>query len=129
MPAKILIVEDEILVALQLEDVLTDAGHAVVGVVPERGALSRVVDPPQVALVDVNLRDGPSGPLIARELAEAYGTLIVYVTANPDQIDVPASTAIGVVPKPFSPPAILAAIAYALAGGEEIERPKELQRL
>ena len=127
MTAKILIVEDEILVAMQLEDVLTDAGHAVVGVVPDHRSLARLAEVPQIALVDINLRDGRSGPMIARELSANFGTRIVYVTANPDQIDVPAPTAMGVVSKPFSPQAVLGAIAYALAGGEGIERPRELK--
>jgi DNA-binding response OmpR family regulator len=111
--ADVLIVEDEFLVALQLEDILADAGHRVVGIAPDRDAIHRIDTPPQVALVDLNLRDGASGPTIARHLADRYGTVIVYVTANPAQIGTPAPTAIGVVHKPFSQHAILAAVALA----------------
>jgi DNA-binding response OmpR family regulator len=114
--ANVLIVEDEFLVALQLEDILTDAGHTVVGIVPDRAAVQALNEPPEVALVDLNLRDGPSGPIIAWILAEKYGTVIVYVTANPGQIGTPAPTAIGVVQKPFSQDAILAAVALARHG-------------
>jgi DNA-binding response OmpR family regulator len=117
--AGILIVEDEFLVALQLEDILTDAGHRVVGIVPDQASIHRLDEPPEVALVDLNLRDGPSGPAIARLLAEKFGTTIVYVTANPGQIGAPAPTAIGVVQKPFSQRAILTAIAMALNGEAE----------
>lgn len=123
MGAKILIVEDEFLVALQLEDMLSDAGHEVIGIVPDRASLCTVAEPPQVALVDLNLRDGPSGPQIARELAEKYGTRVVYVTANPQQIGEPAPTAVGVVQKPFSPSAILAAIRYASADATTTHAP------
>ena len=126
MTTKILIVEDEILVALQLEDVLTDAGHAVLGVVPDRCGLSRISEPPQVALVDVNLRDGRSGPSIAHELADTFGTRIVYVTANPDQIGIPASTAVGYVGKPFCGPAILEAVNFAMHGLTDVDRPTAL---
>ena len=42
------------------------------------------------ALVDVNLRDGPSGPVIARQLANGFGTKIVYVTASSSDIGEPA---------------------------------------
>jgi DNA-binding response OmpR family regulator len=123
--ANVLIVEDEFLVALQLEDILTDAGHKVIGIVPDQAALHAIAEPPEVALVDLNLRDGPSGPGIARQLAERFGTAIVYVTANPVQIGRPAPTAIGVVHKPFSQGAILAAISLATQG--EVERlPAEL---
>jgi len=114
--ANVLIVEDEFLVALELEDILTDAGHTVVGIVPDQAAIHRLDKTPEVALVDINLRDGPSGPTIARQLAERFGTIIVYVTANPGQIGQPAATALGVVQKPFSQHPILAAIALAVNG-------------
>lgn len=115
----VLIVEDEFLVALQLEDILTDAGHNVVGIVPDHASVGKLAAPPKVALVDLNLRDGPSGPTIARLLAEQYGTFIIYVTANPAQIDQPAPTAVGVIQKPFSHQAILAAVALAANGGSD----------
>lgn len=109
----VLIVEDEFLVALQLEDILTHAGHRVIGIVPDQASVHALPEPPDVALVDLNLRDGPSGPTIAQQLAERYGTVIVYVTANPSQIEQPVSTALGVVQKPFSQHSILAAVALA----------------
>lgn len=122
--ANVLIVEDEFLVALQLEDILTDAGHRVVGIVPDEASAHVIEERPQVALVDLNLRDGPSGPTIAQQLAERYGTVIVYVTANPAQIGQPAPTALGVVQKPFSHHAILAAVALALNGEAEHVPPE-----
>jgi len=127
MGATVLIVEDEILVALQLEDMLSDAGHRVVGIIPDHASLRNIPDPPQVALVDLNLRDGPTGPEIARNLSEIFGTKIVYVTANPGQIGEPAPTAIGVIQKPFSQTGILAAIACATGGMscDEISREFE----
>lgn len=126
-PVKVLIVEDEFLVALQLEDILTGAGHSVLGIVCDRASVGTVCEAPQVALVDVNLRDGPSGPEIARQLSRLYGTAIIYVTANPDQIDQPAPTAIGVVQKPFSNTGILAALHYAADGREDAVSPPELE--
>jgi len=122
--ANILIVEDEFLVALELEDILTDAGHTVVGIAPDQAAVQKLDRTPQVALVDLNLRDGPSGPTIARQLAERFGTIIVYVTANPGQIGTPASTALGVVQKPFSQRAILAAVSLALKAEAGILPPE-----
>lgn len=126
---KILIVEDEFLVALQLEDILADGGHAVIGTFPDRASLQTLGEAPDVALVDLNLRDGLTGPAIARDLAGLYGSRVIYVTANPGQIDMPAATAIGVVQKPFTRQAILSAISYALSGCPDIGRPAELERL
>lgn len=126
---KVLIVEDEFLVALQLEDILADGGHAVVGTVPDKASLSMLGDAPDVALVDLNLRDGLTGPLIAQELATRFGARVIYVTANPGQIDAPAPTAVGIVQKPFTRQAILGAIAYVLAGCPDAARPAELEPL
>ena len=126
---KVLIVEDEFLVALQLEDILEDGGHAVVGTVPDMASLSRLAEAPDVALVDLNLRDGLTGPTIARQLAGEFGSRVIYVTANPGQIDSPAPTAVGFVQKPFTRQSILAAISYALAGCPDAGRPAELEPL
>lgn len=126
---KVLIVEDEFLVALQLEDILEDGGHAVIGTVPDQASLRIVGEAPDVALVDLNLRDGLTGPAIARDLAMRFGSRVIYVTANPGQIDTPAPTAVGIVQKPFTRQAILAAIAYALAGCPDSGRPAELEPL
>lgn len=110
---RVLIVEDEFLIALQLEAILTGAGFQVVGIMSDRDGLAQVAEQPEVALVDINLRDGPTGCEIARELSDRFGTTIVYVTANPGQISEPAPTAIGVVHKPFSQMAIEAAVTRA----------------
>lgn len=126
---KVLIVEDEFLVALQLEDILADGGHAVIGTVPDMASLASLGDVPDVALVDLNLRDGLTGPDIARDLAGRYGVRVIYVTANPGQIGMPARTAVGVVQKPFTRQAILSAISYALAGCPDSARPAELEPL
>lgn len=114
MPATALIVEDEIFVALDLERILTDAGYAVKAIAADRvGALDAAADC-SFALVDINLRDGPTGPALAQTLAQDYGLKVVFVTANPGQIAHP-SGAVGYVRKPFSADAILAAAAAATA--------------
>lgn len=124
MHGKVLIVEDEFLVALQLEDMLMEAGHCVVGIASDQTAAHRIAEAPQVALVDLNLRDGPSGPAIASYLAERYGTSIIYVTANASDIAEPAPTTVGVVHKPFSQQAILNAVAFALNHSVDTSPPE-----
>ena len=109
-----LIVEDEIFVALDLERILTDAGYTVCAIAADRESALKVANQAAFAFVDINLRDGPSGPAIAREIAQTHGVKVVFVTANPAQIDgVPA---LGFVRKPFSEQSILAAA--RLAAGE-----------
>ncbi len=112
----VLIVEDELLVALDLEDILTSGGFDVLGIVADLKGADGIQRPPVVALVDLNLRDGPTGNEVARALARQYGTRIIFVTANPAQITDPPETAIGYVQKPFRPDVVVSAVAAAIAG-------------
>ena len=114
MPATALIVEDEIFVALDLERTLTDAGYKVAAIAADSDGAIEAARDCQFALVDVNLRDGPTGPSLATTLARDYGLKVVFVTANPAQID-GAKGALGYIRKPFSDAAILAAAAMASA--------------
>lgn len=127
--AKVAIVEDEFLVALQLEDIIMDGGHRVVATLSDLKSVEDMIHAPDVALVDLNLRDGPTGKHVAQILSERFGTRIIYVTANSGQIGLPAQTAIGVVHKPFSPKAIEQAVAYAVDESSTIVRPADLQPL
>lgn len=112
--AKILIVEDEFLVASHLEAILKDRGYMSVGIAPDLGAALELAEAkPDLALVDVNLRDGPTGPLIAERLA-AHGVGILFVTANPRMLEGAAVPAIGVLTKPWDEDVIGAAVDYAL---------------
>lgn len=110
-----LIVEDEIFVALDLERILTDAGYSVCAIAPDSEAAYAAAPECDFALIDVNLRDGCTGPDIARRMARDHGVKVVFVTANPSQIG-EAAHALGYVRKPFSEAAIIAAA--KLAGGE-----------
>lgn len=108
---KALIVEDEIFVALDLERILSDAGYLVVAIVADLKSALEVADQCEIAFVDVNLRDGASGPTIARAMTRDHGVKVVFVTANPAQID--GAPAVGFVRKPFSERAIRAAARVA----------------
>ena len=111
-----LIVEDEIFVALDLERILLDAGYHVCAIAPDRETALAAAPACDFALVDVNLRDGRTGPEVARRLAEEHGVRVVFVTANPSQIDRPAH-GLGYVRKPFCEAAILQAAREAEQGG------------
>ena len=114
-PARILIVEDEILVALEVEAVLEDVGYQVVGIAPDLQSAMRLADQPvDLALVDLNLRDGMTGPEIGRRLCERRGIAVLFVTANPRCLGDGIAGAIGVVTKPANETAMRAAVDYAL---------------
>ncbi|HEX7871471.1 MAG TPA: response regulator [Sphingobium sp.] len=116
----ILIVEDEVFVALDIERVLTDCGYAVAGIAMDRSEALDLAEGCTLALVDINLRDGRTGPQIAAELYERYGTRSVFVTANPAQIGTPPTGALGYVCKPFDRTMLRAAIEWALGDGHSM---------
>ena len=112
-----LIVEDEIFVALDLERILTDAGYAVAAIAADAETALAAAPNAGFAFVDVNLRDGMTGPAIAEQIARNHGVKVVFVTANPAQIG-SCPDALGYVRKPFRDEAILAAAALAAEGVE-----------
>lgn len=103
MQTKILIVEDEFIVALHLKQMLTALGFDIVGIAPDMNSACAFAEQnPDIALVDVNLRDGPTGPKIGEMLACEYGASVMFVTANPRQIyPIPAGP-VGVMSKPLN---------------------------
>jgi two-component system, response regulator PdtaR len=81
-----LIVEDEIMIALDLEDAMADLGFEVCALVPSdrRARLVAMRDQPDVVLVDVCLEGGREGIETARWLREVCGASIVFVTGCND---------------------------------------------
>ena len=66
-----------------------------------KSALELAETGPDLALVDLNLRDGLTGPQIARSLANRYGTKVLILTANPMEAGEPFDGLLGVVSKPW----------------------------
>ena len=100
---KVMVVEDQPILAMELELMLTDYDCEVVGLAMNQASallLARRYEP-DLAFVDVNLLDGLTGPLVAHELVERHGAAVVFMTANPEQIPEGFSGALGVVCKPF----------------------------
>jgi DNA-binding response OmpR family regulator len=115
MTKKVLIVEDEIFVALEIEQIVEDAGFEVQAIAADRATALDSAPDCDIALVDLNLRDGPTGPQIGLELASQHGVRVIYVTANPAQIGAASVAALGVITKPFRPHSISAALKLAAA--------------
>lgn len=113
-PLRFLIVEDEALLLMQLEASVEAEGHEVVGTAMTAGeaiALARVVEP-DVAFIDLQLLDGPSGIFVAQHLRGTEKTLFVFITANATRLPSDYEGAAGVVSKPFSQAGITATIRY-----------------
>ena len=85
---RVLIVEDEALVALTLEAMVEDMGHVVAGIAANpREALRLAHDAgPEVILMDVRLgRKGDEGIVTAAAIAAGSSASIIFVTAYGDQ--------------------------------------------
>jgi two-component system, response regulator PdtaR len=82
-----LIVEDEIMIALDLENAMLELGFDVCGLAPsDTKARSLGMDKePNIALVDVCLAGGREGIETARWLQDVCGTSVVFVTACNDE--------------------------------------------
>lgn len=129
MTARILIVEDEMLVACEMQAILDENGHECVGVAPDLAAASRFFDVPlDLALVDLNLRDGLTGPEIGAQLSRA-GVHVIFVTANPMLLGEGIAGTVGVLTKPTDEQTLLAAVDYALArsAGAAMDPPPTLR--
>ncbi len=116
MTARILIIEDEALVALELRFVLEDLGHDVVATVADARAARDVVRENEVdlALVDIHLSDGPTGVSLGRELGQDLGVSVLFMTANPGMVRGGVAGTIGVLSKPADERAVQKAVDYAL---------------
>jgi DNA-binding LytR/AlgR family response regulator len=78
-----------------------------------------------IALVDMNLLDGPSGIEIARQLS-AGGASVIFVTVNPKSVPADTDVAVGVMTKPVADKALALALKYlasAREGGRCVVRP------
>ena len=132
MSARILVIEDEALVAMELRFVLEDLGHEVVGTAADARTALRLVQESEVdlALVDIHLSDGPTGIDLGRELGQELGVTVLFMTANPGMVRNGVAGTIGVLSKPTDERAVQTAVDYALRrrAGRPIEyAPPELQ--
>ena len=132
MTARILIIEDEALVAMELRFVLEDLGHEVVATVADAATARRIVRETEVdlALVDIHLSDGPTGVALGRELGQELGVTVLFMTANPGMVRDGVAGTIGVLSKPTDERAVQTAVDYALRrrqGQPVMYAPPELQ--
>jgi DNA-binding NarL/FixJ family response regulator len=132
MSARILIIEDEALVAMELRFVLEDLGYEIVGSAPDALTARGLVKDAQVdlALVDIHLSDGPTGVELGRGLANDNGVTVLYLTANPGMLREGVPGTLGVLSKPTDERIVRSAVAYALQRRQGVPvdyAPPELQ--
>jgi DNA-binding NarL/FixJ family response regulator len=118
MLRRVLVVEDEPLVAFDNEHVLADAGYEVVGTVDTAEAAIELIaqDAPDIVLCDLNIAGDGSGMDVARA-AQAKGVRVLFVTGT-CPIEAQA-LAVGCLAKPYGPRDLadaLTAVEAALGG-------------
>ena len=118
--ARILIVEDEILVAKDIALTLRSFGHAVCAMAVSGADAVRkaAAERPDLILMDIHLRGEMSGLDAAREIRTARDVPIVFLTAFADQPTIDRARdvdAYGYVLKPFNERELQVAITIALA--------------
>lgn len=120
-PLKVLIVEDEALLAMELESLVEEAGHTVVGwAVSSKPAKDLVLrTEADLVFLDWQLADGPTGPDVARFIQEHRTTMVVFVTANAASLPEDLVGAAGVITKPFTSHGLMAALKYLQEGVRE----------
>ena len=114
---RVLVVEDNPILAMEIEAVVCDMGHLVCGTAAnERQALQLLAEErPTLALLDVRLAGGDSGVAIARQLKRDRSLRTIFVTAYDDDLELAEARHLGqLVRKPFTGDAIRAAISRAV---------------
>jgi len=119
---RILIVEDEPLVAFDNEHFLRDAGYEIVATVDSVGdAVNAIGEDVDLVLADVSLSDGGNGRDVAQAAREKGIPLIFVTGGSPDDA---RSLAVGLLSKPYSQRDLLAAIeaVEARLSGKPVKR-------
>jgi DNA-binding response OmpR family regulator len=114
-PTKVLIVEDEALVALDICDFLSEAGYEVVGLVAsEQDAVRKARDlRPDLIIMDLKLKGGGDGFRAGRRIKTSQNIPILYITAykNTKTVDrVNEQSSSHILFKPFARGPLLEAV-------------------
>lgn len=131
--ARVLVVEDEFIIAAGIQRSLQRIGHQVVGVCDSAEDLNRLLDEEcaDLILMDIELNGAEDGITAAEKLRESYNVPIVYISGlqREDIVSrIPETQPFGFVAKPFTDHQLSVAISIALykAETERIIREREI---
>lgn len=126
MATDVLIIEDEPIIAMDLETLVESQGHRVVGVAATRSEAQEIVrlNRPGLVLADIQLADGSSGLDAVNDILKSFDVPVIFVTAFPEQLltgERPEPAFL--VTKPFRVEALKAVIGQALFFSEAAKIP------
>ncbi|MGQ0531807.1 MAG: response regulator [Caulobacteraceae bacterium] len=115
--ARVLIIEDEAVIAMDLSDIVTAAGHEVCATeTTASGAVAAAKrERPDLVLADIQLADGSSGIDAVRDILASFEVPVIFITAFPARLltgERPEPTFL--ITKPYSPDMVRAAVSQAL---------------
>jgi DNA-directed RNA polymerase specialized sigma24 family protein len=113
----VLIIEDEALIALDLEALVENLGHKVIGVARTRTEAVTIArtKPPGLILADIHLADGSSGLDAVDDLLNTFEVPVIFITAYPERFltgERPEPAFL--VSKPYQPATVSALVSQAL---------------
>ncbi len=117
LASKVLIIEDEPIIALDLENLVTELGHNVVGTAASRDEAVRkaLAERPGLVLADINLGEGGSGIDAVNDILNSFDIPVIFITAYPEKLltgERPEPTYL--IAKPFLPETVQATVGQAL---------------
>lgn len=130
---RILIVEDESIVALDLRSTLEELGYQVVGTADTGEAAVELAmrEHPDIVLMDIRLRGAMDGTEAAEQIRRRYNVPVIYLTAYSDDATLrraQASEPYGYLLKPFAERDLQVAIQMALYRHSAQREHEELLR-
>lgn len=114
---RVLVIEDEAVIALDVADIVRNAGHEVVGIAATEKAAVELArkHSPHLVLADIQLRGADSGINAVKEILNAVSVPVIFVTGYPERLLTGTQLEPAfVISKPFDPDLLRAAIAQAL---------------
>ena len=115
--ADVLIIEDEPIIAMDIETIVRDLGHSVTGVAVTRdeAVAQAMAKRPGLVLADIQLADDSSGIDAVKDILHEFQVPVIFITAFPERLltgERPEPTFL--ITKPFQRSTVKAAIAQAL---------------
>ena len=115
----VLIIEDEPIIAMDIEELVQNCGHRIVG--SQRGAGGRryrQATRPGLILADINLGAGGDGTNAVARIMQSHYAPVIFVTAYPERLLTGDSIEPAfVITKPFDPMTLAIATYQAVTGG------------
>jgi CheY-like chemotaxis protein len=121
--ADVLIIEDEPIIAMDIEELVAGCGHRVVGVAATEADAVEIAERcrPGLILADINLGAGGDGTSAVSRILRSHYAPVIFVTAYPERLLTgEALEPAFVITKPFEPLTLAIATYQAVTGGVRI---------